>query len=275
MAQVRQLIEQGEDVNEDDVSLGTPLHQAAIWGTRAMAEVLLAEGADVDFDNYLLGTSLKAAALGDNEAVAAVLIAHGADVQAGDAHGLTPLHAAAQGGHAAIVALLIENGADVNARSLAEGLHAGYAPIFSAGQFGHFDIVDLLRAYGATAPAIEPVAGLLASADPDAGATVFDATCNKCHTVDEGGRSRLGPNLWSVLGREKGSIEDFKYSKAVKRLVGTWTLAEFNAHIAAPMDYVPGTEMRIKGVKDAADRANLIAFLRRNSSDPPPLPERP
>jgi len=275
VAQVRQLIEQGEDVNRDYPRLGTPLHQAAMGGTREMAELLIAEGADVDVVSYRWGTPLKAAASRGNEAVAAALIAHGADVEAGDDHGLTPLHAAAERGHAAVVALLVENGADVNARSQPDGHHPGYTPVISAGQFGHFDIVDLLRAYGATTPAVEPVAGLLASADPDAGASIFDEACISCHTVDENGGTRLGPNLWGVLGRQKASIEDFKYSQAFQRLVGTWTLAEFNAFIAEPMDYLPGGAMRIEGVKDPADRANLIAFLRQNSTDPPPLPERP
>ena len=275
MAQVKQLIEQGADVNEDDPRLGTPLHQAAMGGSREMAELLIAAGADVEVVNYRWGTPLKAAASKGNAAVAAALIAHGADVQAGDDHGLTPLHAAAERGHVAVVALLVENGADVNARSIQEGNRPGYTPVISAGQFGHFDIVDLLRAYGATIPAVEPVAGRLASADPDAGAKVFDAACIACHTVDEGGGTRHGPNLWGVLGREKASIEDFKYSQAFQRLVGTWTLAEFNAYIAEPMDYVPGSAMRIAGVNDPAERADLIAFLRQNSSDPPPLPERP
>jgi len=41
------------------------------------------------------------------------------------------------------------------------------------------------------------------------------------------------------------------------------------------LDYVPGTNMLVEGVKDPTQRADLIAFLRQNSSDPPPLPERP
>jgi cytochrome c len=275
LAQVKQLIEQGEEVSQDDPRLGTPLHVAAVGGTREMVELLLAEGADVDVDNFRWGTPLMAAAYKGNEAAAAALIANGADVRAKDAHGLTALHKAAEGGHVAVVVLLIENGADVNARSQPEGHHPGYTPVISAGQFGHFDIVDLLRAYGATRPVIEPIAGLLASADPDAGASVFDDACISCHTVDEGGQTRLGPNLWGGLGRQKASMEGFRYSSAFERLVGTWTLAELNAYIAAPMDYVPGGAMRIDGVKEPTQRADLIAFLRRNSADALPLPQRP
>ena len=108
---------------------------------------------------------------------------------------------------------------------------------------------------------------------------MFNHACLGCHSVEEGGPARTGPNLWGVLGRKKASIEGFPYSRAFRRLVGTWTLAEFNAFIAAPMDYVPGTNMNdgvaSAGVIDASERANLIAFLRQNSDDPPPLPQRP
>jgi cytochrome c len=80
-----------------------------------------------------------------------------------------------------------------------------------------------------------------------------------------------------VLGRKKASVEDFLYSRAFGRLVGTWTPAEFNAFIASPLDYVPGTKMyqELGGIKDSSERANIIAYLRQNSDDPPPLPERP
>ncbi len=119
----------------------------------------------------------------------------------------------------------------------------------------------------------------MVSADPGEGERVFGGltagNCSKCHTIEKGGSALLGPNLWGVLGRKKASVEDFSYSAAFGRLVGTWTLAEFNAFIGAPTDYVPGTKMEgisEISVKDAAARANLIAFLRQNSDDPPPLP---
>ena len=181
------------------------------------------------------------------------------------------MHSAAERGHVTVVELLVANGADVNARS-----DRDYAPIHSAGLNGHFDIIDLLRALGATGPTIKPVSDLLASASASEGEKFFGGNCLRCHTIEKGGSVRTGPNLWGVLGRKKASVEDFPYSAAFDRLVGTWTLAEFNAFIGAPTDYAPGTKMRPGdldlGVKEAAQRANLIAFLRQNSDDPPPLP---
>jgi cytochrome c len=77
-----------------------------------------------------------------------------------------------------------------------------------------------------------------------------------------------------VLGRKKASVENFQYSLAFSRLVGAWTIAEVNAFIASPTDYVPGTNMDAV-ITDPTQRANLIAFLRQNSDDPLPLPQRP
>ena len=270
IAQVKLLIAQAEDVNQRSRSLGSPLHQAAIWGTGDMAELLLAEGADVNSKHNVLSTPLRMGALNGNEAVVAVLIANGAEIDARSFDETTPLHAAAEGGHAAVIELLVTNGADVNARS-DRGMNRDYAPVQSAGLNGHFDIVDLLRALGATGPTIRPVSDLLASADPGAGERFYRQNCGECHLIENGRLDeRPGPNLWGVLGRKKASIEDFPYSAALNRLVGTWTLAEFNAFIAAPMD--PGTMMVSTDVKDPSERANLIAFLRQNSDDPLPLP---
>ena len=274
IAQVKLLIAQGEDVNKSQFPIGTPLHFAALSGNAEIAELLLAEGAEVDLDEPILGTPLKTAALKGHEAVAVLLIANGAEIQATSGNGTTPLHAAAEGGHASMVELLIESSADVNARSR-DNSGVRFAPVHSAGQAFHFDIVDLLRAYGATGPTVMPVTNLLASADSSGGEEVFNRACRTCHSIEQGGPAKVGPSLWGVLGREKASVDNFTYSQAFDRLVGTWTLAEFNAFIASPTDYVPGTKMHVEGINDPAQRANLIAFMRQNSDDPLPLPQRP
>ena len=273
-AEVKRLIVDGEDVNERAPVKGTPLHQAAIWAGAEIAELLLAAGADSNSDDSILGTPLKMAALKGNTAVAVVLIAHGADVNAASADGTTPLHSAAAGGRAAMVDLLVASGADVNAKSLVSG-STDFAPIHSAGLDGHFDVVELLRALGATGPTVPPVAGLLSSADPSEGENVFNDNCSLCHSIEKGAAARQGPNLWGVLGSKKASVEDYSYSQALGRLVGTWTPTEFNAYVAAPMDYVPGTKMNVRGISDPVQRADLIGFLSQHSDDPPPLPLGP
>ena len=279
IAKVKQLIASGEDVNKNQRSLGTPLHQASMLGSKELAELLIAHGANVNADDRIFGTPLYLAARKGNAGVAAMLIAKGADVNARWGDGTTPLHAAAEGGHADVVDLLVANGADVNARSADTAVkkefpgHAGYSAIHSAAFKDHHDVVDLLRAYGARGPIVEPVTDLLASASSSEGERIYNVACNDCHSIDRAGLSRSRINLWGVLGQKKAGIEGVAYSTAFTRLQGTWTLAEFNAYITSPVDYVPGTKMRFDGFKDPKTRANLITFLLTKSDNPPPLPQ--
>lgn len=278
IAKVKQLIASGQDVNQNQRNLGTPLHQASLWGNRELAELLIALGANVNADNKIFGTPLYTAARKGNVAVVAALIANGADIGARWKDGTTPLHAAAEGGHADVIDLLVANGADVNVRSIATQVNKefpgniGYPALHSAAFSGHFDIVELLRVYGARGPIVEPVAELLATASSSAGERIFSVSCKDCHSIDKGGLSSSKTNLWGVLGQKKAGIEGAGYSKAFTRLQGTWTLAEFNAFMASPLDYVPGTKMRFSGLNDPATRANLISYMRTMSDNPPPLP---
>jgi cytochrome c len=74
--------------------------------------------------------------------------------------------------------------------------------------------------------------------------------------------------LWNVVGREKGGVEGFKYSDAIKLKGGTWTFAELNAFLISPRDFISGTRMSIKGYKDPLQRATLIGYLRSLSDKP-------
>lgn len=121
----------------------------------------------------------------------------------------------------------------------------------------------------------EPVAvdalTLLASADPAKGAKVFKK-CAACHTSNEGGKNKVGPGLWDILGRAKGSGAGFKYSAAISDLGGDWSYGDLDAFLANPKGYAKGTKMSFAGVKKASDRAALILFLRSLSGAPKPLP---
>jgi len=273
IAEVERLIAEGEDVNQTDTRLGTPLHQAAIWADAEMVELLLDKGADVNADSPLLGTPLSMAAIKDNMEVVVVLLAAGADQRPRSTDGRTPLHAAAVAGDPAIIQLLVDAGGDVNARTTDD---QSYAPTHSTGLAGHFDVVRLLRALGTAGPAVESVTGLLSTADVTQGEELFESNCSGgCHAIEANPTGhRAAPNLWGVIGRDKASIEEFRYSRALKRTGGTWTFAELNAYLVSPTDYIPGTNMHIR-VEDAADRANLMAFLQQRSDAPLPLPLSP
>jgi cytochrome c len=118
-----------------------------------------------------------------------------------------------------------------------------------------------------------PLATLLASADPAAGEKIANK-CKACHTLDEGGANRVGPNLYGVVGRKIASHEGFSYDDALKaKSSETWTYENLNAFLTSPKDWAPGTKMTFAGIKGAKDRASLLAYLRQQNANPPPLPQ--
>ena len=103
------------------------------------------------------------------------------------------------------------------------------------------------------------LAALVAAGDPGAGARTW-RQCSACHVADAE-QNRVGPHLVGVLGREIASIEDFRYSDALQELEGVWTAEEMSAWLENPRDYARGTSMSFRGLDDAEDRANVIAYL--------------
>ncbi|MGV3730704.1 MAG: c-type cytochrome [Sphingopyxis sp.] len=101
-------------------------------------------------------------------------------------------------------------------------------------------------------PAIEPTAAM--------GEQIF-RRCVACHTVDEGGRHGIGPNLHGVVGAPVAAKPGFSYSGAMKAKGGVWNEAALDAYLEAPMKALPGTRMAFAGVIDAADRKALILYL--------------
>ncbi len=116
-----------------------------------------------------------------------------------------------------------------------------------------------------------PIASLLADADTDRGVKVFKK-CKACHTVEKGGKNKIGPNLWDVVNSESGKRTGFSYSKAMLAKGGTWSYDDLGAFLAKPKAWLPGTKMAFAGLKKARDRAAVIAYLRTLSDSPAPLP---
>ncbi|GGB41451.1 hypothetical protein GCM10011380_33640 [Sphingomonas metalli] len=104
----------------------------------------------------------------------------------------------------------------------------------------------------------------LAQTAPAAAPPAF-AACRACHTVNQGGRNGIGPNLYKVVGRPAASVAGFNYSPALKASKLRWDDKTLDEYLAAPQKKVPGTRMPI-ATPDPAKRAAIIAYLKAEGS---------
>lgn len=126
------------------------------------------------------------------------------------------------------------------------------------------------------APVAEPAATEAAAPAPAAGAEYASFTtdaaagekvfalCRSCHVLDEG-VNRVGPSLHKIVGRKSGSVAGFAYSDANKNSGVTWTADVLFKYLENPKAFMPGTKMAFPGIKDAQDRANVVAYLDSQS----------
>jgi cytochrome c len=115
------------------------------------------------------------------------------------------------------------------------------------------------------------VAALFGEAKADSGKAKFKK-CTNCHTVNEGGKNGQGPNLYGIVGRDRGSMAGFKYSKAMAAKGGKWDYATLAEFVYKPKAWLKGTKMAFAGIKKEKDLANLMAYLQSLSANPKPLP---
>lgn len=85
--------------------------------------------------------------------------------------------------------------------------------------------------------------------------------CKACHYVDKE-KNKTGPHLVDIVGRAAGSLEGYKYSKAMKASGLIWDEETLAAYLKAPKKYVKGTKMAFAGLKKDADVENIIAYLK-------------
>ena len=115
------------------------------------------------------------------------------------------------------------------------------------------------------------IKALLAMGDLAHGEKVFKK-CTACHMIAAEGKNMIGPNLWSVIGRQAGVVSDYKYSKAMIAYGKEWTFEEMNSYLIKPQAYVKGTKMAFAGLRKEKDRASVILYMNSKSDSPKALP---
>jgi cytochrome c len=114
---------------------------------------------------------------------------------------------------------------------------------------------------------------IVAGADLGMGQAIVQQQCSSCHTLNKGGAAGVGPNLYGILGQKAFSQPGFSYSDAVKSKAGVpWTEDSLSDWLENPQGFAPGTEMSFAGITNVKTRADVIAYLNKNSDHPAKLP---
>ncbi len=115
------------------------------------------------------------------------------------------------------------------------------------------------------------IASLLSMGDLTHGEKVFKK-CAACHSIKSGGGNKIGPALYNVVGRKIGSLNDYKYSKALVDYGKNWSFEELNGFLLKPKSWIKGTKMAYAGLRKEKDRASVILYLNKYADSPLPLP---
>lgn len=109
----------------------------------------------------------------------------------------------------------------------------------------------------------------LAAGDVVKGERLAKKKCVVCHTLQKGGKSRLGPNLFNVLGRRAASVKRYKYSKAMATSRIIWDEAAFTEFLTKPKSFIDGTKMSFAGLIKATQRADVLAYFKTLTDSAP------
>ncbi len=100
-----------------------------------------------------------------------------------------------------------------------------------------------------------------AEGDAASGEKLF-RQCKSCHAI-EAGKNRVGPSLFSVVGKKAGAAEEFKgYSEGLKNAGFIWDDAKLDAYLTNPKAMFADSKMAFAGIAETADRAHVIAYLK-------------
>jgi cytochrome c len=133
--------------------------------------------------------------------------------------------------------------------------------------------VTAAAAPGAAPAGPPPFDSLFATADITKGEALVEQQCAACHTLNKGGAAGVGPNLYGIIGAKMFSAAGFTYSAAAAAKAGpAWTPDTIGTWLQNPATFAPGTAMSYPGIKNDQTRADVIAYLNKNSDSPLKLP---
>jgi cytochrome c len=113
----------------------------------------------------------------------------------------------------------------------------------------------------AAAAGPEPIAPLLANADPKKGEQLAKV-CTACHSFNKGGPNKIGPNLWGVAEEQIAAVPNYQFSAALQAdKAEKWDPEKLNKWLYKPQAFAKGTKMTFAGIPKAQDRADVIAYL--------------
>ena len=115
------------------------------------------------------------------------------------------------------------------------------------------------------------ISAVMTLGDIASGEKIFKK-CAACHSINKGGKNKIGPALYNVVGRTVGGVNDYKYSKALASYGKEWTFEELNGFLKKPASYLKGTKMSYAGLRKEKDRASIIKYLNQKSDNPKLLP---
>jgi cytochrome c len=123
------------------------------------------------------------------------------------------------------------------------------------------------------APAAPSIDTMFATADVSKGEALVQQQCSSCHTLNKGGAAGVGPNLYGLLGSKMFGGSSFSYSAAVEaKANGTWNADNLSDWLKDPNGFAAGTAMAYPGIKKDQTRADVIAYLNKDSDSPIKLP---
>jgi len=109
---------------------------------------------------------------------------------------------------------------------------------------------------------VPAAAGAKLVGDPDAGQRIY-IYCQSCHNINDGGPNKVGPNLYGIFGAPAAQVTGFGYSDALTSSGIVWDAEALEEWVISPSGMVPGTTMLFAGIRDAQQRADLIAYIKK------------